>query len=117
MNLDKDTKTTRTIRANAPGPVRIKTKMTGLGLTVTVDPKAEYGELTISASVTEGPVADRVRNADMRVAGNTLSADMRVKGGGMTMIGNGGGVSISNLNSGSIIVGGGTVSINGRVVS
>lgn len=118
MNLDKGNTATRTIRATEPGPARIKTKMTGLGLTVIVNPKAEYGELTVAASVNEGPVADRVRDADLRVSGNTLSADLQTKGGGgVTIVQGWRGNSVSISGGSGVIVGNGTVMVNGQLVS
>lgn len=115
--------TTRTVHTAQPGPAVINTNLDYVDVTVHAEPGRTVAELTIHTDDDTGPSADAVNHATLTVDGQVLEARMKggAGGGGMTVIqtGRGGRSSFSSVNvsSGSIVIGGGTVMVNGRLVS
>jgi hypothetical protein len=127
--------TTRTIRAEQPGPVLVKSKTQSLDLNVIVEPGREYGEIIITTSDDKGPSADIVKTARLHASGNQISIEVDESAGGVTVVqtGRGGFSSISVgrnygvvagsvvggmvMSGGRMVVGNGVTIVNGRVVS
>jgi hypothetical protein len=115
--------TTRTVRAEQPGPAHIRTNLAALDLTVIAEPGRSHAELTISTRDEDGPSAEAVTDATLTATGSTLEARLTQHGAGATTIvqtGRGrGGVSFSSINIGGgiIVAGSGTIMVNGRVIN
>jgi hypothetical protein len=113
--------TTRTVRAEHPGPARIRTNLATLDLTVIAEPGRTHAELTISTRDEDGPSAEAVNDATLTVHGTTLEARLTQRGAGATTIiqTGRGGASFSSINIGGgiVVAGGGSVMINGRVIN
>jgi len=116
--------TTRTIRTTSL-PVILDADLTANDLHVYTEARGD-GEVTVSTLDDDGPSADAVRNATLEQRGNQLLVRLD-HSGGMTVIqtGRGGtvqtnsgsGVFIGGSNFSNVVVGNGTVMVNGRLVS
>lgn len=113
--------TTRTVRADRPGPAHIRTSLAWLDATVIAEPGRSHAELTISTADDTGPSADAVNQIDLAASGATLEARLTQPGPAVTTIirTSGGVSSFSSVNiaGGIVVAGGGTVMVNGRLVT
>jgi hypothetical protein len=101
--------TTRTVRAEQPGPIVLDVDTQSTTLNVTVDPNRSYAELTLRTLDGTGPSADAVNDAAAWANGDQIACKVRYSGGG--------GVFIAGNNYSNVVIGSGTVMVNGRVVS
>ncbi len=110
--------TTRTIRTGSL-PAILDADLASIDLHVYTEARSD-GEVTVSTRDDDGPSADAVRNATLDVHGNRLTVRLdHSAGGGMTIVqtGRGGSSYISAGSGQNIVVGNGTVMVNGRLVS
>jgi hypothetical protein len=113
--------TTRTVRAEQPGPVLAKSKTQSLDLTVLVEPGREYGEIVITTRDDEGSSADIVKTARLQARENQISIEVDENAGGVTVVQTGRGryssISVGRnygMVAGSVV--GGMVMSGGRMV-
>lgn len=108
--------TTRTVHTETAGPAHIRTDLGTVALTVIAERARRYAELTIATADDEGTSADAVKAATLTASGTTLDARIAGGGGSTTVIQTGRGFQSVNFGGGVIITGGGTVTVNGRVI-
>lgn len=101
--------TTRTIRAEQPGPAVLDVDTQSTTLDVTVDPNRSHAELTLRTHDDTGPSADAINDAAAWANGDQIVCKVRYSGSGA--------VFIAGSNYSSVVIGSGTVMVNGRVVT
>jgi hypothetical protein len=116
--------TTRTIRTGNL-PVVLDADLTAIDLHVYTEARSD-GEVTVSTVDNDGPSTDAVRGATLDVRGNQLTVRLDHTGGmaviqtgrgGTVQTNSGSGVFVSGNNYSNVVVGNGTVMVNGRLVS
>jgi hypothetical protein len=116
--------TTRTLRSLEPGPVALTFKSTAADLNVAAEERAD-AVVTVATEDDEGPSADAVNKAVLRVDGSRLTVEIdEGSGGGLTIVsgrnisvGRNFGVVAGSVHGDVIMTGGRSVTINGVTVS
>lgn len=108
--------TSRTFTATGHDPVTLR--LPSGSARVIVDPGRKLAEITLHTDDETGAAADAIRDARVMTVGGLEVAVPDAGGGGMTVINHGrGSISVSGNNYGTVISGGGNITVNGQRIT